>query len=42
MMRFLQLGLWMKILQGLMIRMDDGLLVDQVVFPLFHTLDQGI
>ena len=25
-----------------MIRMDDGLLADQVVFPLFHTLDQGI
>ena len=28
--------------EGLMIYMDDGLLVDQVVFPLFHTLNQGI
>jgi len=25
-----------------MICMDDGLLADQVVFPLFHTLHQGI
>ena len=25
-----------------MIHMDDGLVADQVLFPLFHTLHQGI